>query len=117
MGKVELILKWDCEEGALIFAVDTRSIFAVKMRQASGSPDYRKLLQYLIKARVAAGLTQQQLAVLVDRQQSFVAKYELGERRLDVLDYVRVSHALALDAGAGLSELFPLTQPLSSDAS
>ena len=55
------------------------------------------------------GLTQQQLGALLQRPQSFVAKYELGERRLDVLDYVQVSHALGLEAGIGLSQLFPLT--------
>lgn len=86
------------------------------MRPASDSPDYRKLLQYLISARVKAGFTQQQLAVRLRRQQSFVAKYELGVRRLDVLDYVQVSHALGLQAGAGLSDLFPLAEAFPDDA-
>jgi transcriptional regulator with XRE-family HTH domain len=36
-----------------------------------------------------AGVTQSQLAVKLGRPQSFVAKYETGERRLDVAEFGR----------------------------
>ena len=44
-----------------------------------------------------AGLTQQELADRLGRPQSFVAKYEGGERRLDVIEFVEVSQAIGAD--------------------
>ena len=47
--------------------------------------------------RTKAGLTQAELASRVDRDQTFVSKYESGERRLDILELREVCHALGLD--------------------
>jgi transcriptional regulator with XRE-family HTH domain len=47
---------------------------------------YRRLVQRLRHARVAAGLSQSEAAEAVGRPQSFVSKCEAGERRLDVLE-------------------------------
>lgn len=44
----------------------------------------------MIDARRKAGLTQQQLAKRLGRHQSFVAKYETGERRLEVIEFVQI---------------------------
>jgi Helix-turn-helix. len=44
----------------------------------------------LVTARTRAGLTQQGLATRLKRHQSFVAKYETGERRLEVLEFVQI---------------------------
>lgn len=49
------------------------------------------LQELLIEARKKAGLTQQQLADRLDKPQSFVAKYENGERRLDVVEFLIIS--------------------------
>jgi DNA-binding transcriptional regulator YiaG len=53
----------------------------------------------LAKARVrkAAGLTQHALARLLKKPQSFVARYEGGERRLDVVEFVAIARALNAD--------------------
>lgn len=48
------------------------------------------LVQRLADARRAAGLTQQYVADKLGRPQSFVAKYEQGERRLDILELIVV---------------------------
>ena len=40
---------------------------------------------------------QQDLATRINRPQSFVSKYELGERRLDVLEFVMMCHAVSVD--------------------
>lgn len=48
----------------------------------------------LKEARDAADMTQQKLAAKLGKPQSFVAKYEAGERRLDVVELVRVLRAL-----------------------
>jgi transcriptional regulator with XRE-family HTH domain len=55
----------------------------------------RKQLQLsLIQARKRAGLTQRDVANLLERPQSFVSKYESGERRLDVIEFIEVAEAL-----------------------
>jgi transcriptional regulator with XRE-family HTH domain len=51
----------------------------------------------LVKARKSAGLTQHQLAKRLRRPQSFVAKYEGGERRIDVLEFIEICKALEAD--------------------
>jgi transcriptional regulator with XRE-family HTH domain len=58
---------------------------------------YESLHKALIEARHAAGLTQAEVADKLSRPQSFVSKYEQGERRLDVIEFVAVCHALDVD--------------------
>ena len=58
---------------------------------------YRLFLDWLIQARKDAGLTQQQVADKLDRPQSFVAKYEGGERRLDVVEFLEIANLLDAD--------------------
>ena len=48
----------------------------------------------LIAARRDAGLTQIELANRIGKPQSFVSKYESGERRLDVVEFIDVCSAL-----------------------
>jgi transcriptional regulator with XRE-family HTH domain len=55
------------------------------------------LRELLIAARKKAGLTQQDVADRLGRPQSFVAKYEGGERRLDVVEFLQVAAALGAD--------------------
>ncbi len=55
------------------------------------------LCELLIEARDQAGLTQQQLARRLGKHQSFVAKYEGGERRIDVLEFLTISRAIGAD--------------------
>jgi len=45
-------------------------------------------------ARQDADVTQVELAERLDRPQSFVAKYENGERRLDVIEFIEIARAL-----------------------
>lgn len=61
-------------------------------------PDlYDRCLAELVGARKAAGITQSELAQKLGRPQSFVAKYEGRERRLDVAEYVTIAKALGAD--------------------
>jgi len=64
-----------------------------------------RLQQTLIAARRAAGLTQSELAHRLERPQSFVSKYERGERRLDVAELIAVARALGIDAGELVARL------------
>lgn len=75
------------------------------MSRALHSRKYQKLRLLLRAARLEAELTQSQLAAKVGRPQSFVAKYEGGELRLDVIDFLEICSALDLEPGAVLGAL------------
>ncbi|MGB6082507.1 MAG: helix-turn-helix transcriptional regulator [Xanthobacteraceae bacterium] len=51
----------------------------------------------MVAARKQAGLTQHELARRLKRPQSFVAKYEGGERRMDVVEFVAIVRAIGAD--------------------
>jgi len=59
----------------------------------------------LIDARKASGLSQTELAERLGRVQTFVSKYERGERRLDIIEFIDVATALNLDAVKVLRKL------------
>ena len=61
------------------------------------SANYARLRSLLVTARHAVPLTQVELANSLGRPQSFVSKYETGERRLDVLELVQVLQAMDVD--------------------
>ena len=53
--------------------------------------------ELMVDARRRAGLTQRALAARLNKPQSFVAKYETGERRLDLIEFVTVARAVGED--------------------
>ncbi|WKM74723.1 helix-turn-helix transcriptional regulator [Klebsiella oxytoca] len=61
------------------------------------SNDYQLVIKALRDARIACGLTQQEVASAFGRPQSFIAKVESGERRLDVVEFVRFCRAVNVD--------------------
>jgi transcriptional regulator with XRE-family HTH domain len=67
------------------------------MAKSLRSPDHVRLTDLLIAARKRAGLTQRHVAEALQRPQSFVAKYEGGERRLDIVEFIAVARALGAD--------------------
>ena len=67
------------------------------MRRGIQDERYRRLLDILVAARRSAGLSQTDVAVRLDKPQQFVSRYELGERRLDVFEYVDVAMAIGLE--------------------
>lgn len=62
---------------------------------------FRKLL---IEARENSGMTQVQVAELLSKPQSFVSKYERGERRLDFTEFIEIAAALKIDVHAFIDE-------------
>ena len=65
-----------------------------------------KLQTLLVGARKEAGLTQAELSDRLKRPQSFVSKYERGERRLDVIEFGDVARALGIDPIRFLRRLY-----------
>ncbi|WP_287885714.1 MULTISPECIES: helix-turn-helix domain-containing protein [Paracoccus] len=61
------------------------------------SPGHLALMAALKRARLDAGLTQTELAERLKRPQSFVAKYENGERRVEVVELVEIATAMGSD--------------------
>lgn len=55
---------------------------------------YQNFLAALVDLRKAKGLSQADLASLLGKPASFVGKYELGERRLDVVETFVILNAL-----------------------
>ena len=67
------------------------------MAKSLHTPEYELFRSLLVSAREAVGFTQTEVAVRLGRPQSFVAKYEGGERRLDIVEFIEVCGALNAD--------------------
>lgn len=57
---------------------------------------YKQLCGRLLDGRKKAGLTQEELARKLGKPQSYVSKFESGERRLDVIELLDVAGALQI---------------------
>jgi transcriptional regulator with XRE-family HTH domain len=67
------------------------------LRKSVYSDAYKSAMQSLKTARQRAGLSQAALAKRLRRPQTFVSKYELGERRLDVVEFAAAAMAIGID--------------------
>ncbi|HZT29203.1 MAG TPA: helix-turn-helix transcriptional regulator [Bryobacteraceae bacterium] len=67
---------------------------------------YKRFRDSLAEERKKVGLTQHELAARLKRPQSFVSKYERGERRLDVVEFAAVARALGIDPIRFLRRLY-----------
>ena len=75
------------------------------MRDTLRSPRQIKLRKLLRDLREKGGLTQADIAARLDKPQSFVAKYEGGERRLSAIEFIDVVRALDLEPVAAMRQL------------
>lgn len=78
-----------------MFAADSQAWR--QMEKTLTSADYARFVGLLVAAREKAGIRQRALAEALDVPQSFVAKYEGGERRIDVIEFVAIARALGAD--------------------
>lgn len=60
------------------------------------SERYRRFREDLVAARKRAGLSQEELARRLGKPQSYVSKYENGERRLDVVEVAEIAEAMGM---------------------
>ncbi|NHB95991.1 helix-turn-helix domain-containing protein [Photorhabdus stackebrandtii] len=61
------------------------------------SEEYQYVIRVLRETRLEKGITQEKLARAFGRPQSFIAKIENGERRLDVVEFVYMARLLSLN--------------------
>ena len=66
---------------------------------------YRRLRELLISARKRAGLTQAEVAARLHKPQSYVSKYERGERRVDVIEFLQIARILKVRPNAIIAEI------------
>lgn len=66
---------------------------------------YKLFLNLLVQERKDRGITQVSLAKRLDKPQSYVSKYENGERRLDIVEFLDIAACLELDAAAFIQKL------------
>ena len=57
-------------------------------------PKYLEMMACLRALREAKGVSQQELATRLGREQSYVSKFEACERRLDLLETLAICQAL-----------------------
>lgn len=73
--------------------------------KALRSRRHRALCAELVAARKAAGLSQHELAVRLKTSQTVIARIEIGERRIDVIEFIDLARALWIDPREILGQL------------
>lgn len=63
------------------------------------------LVKMLTEARENAGMTQTELAEKLGEYQSFVARLESGQRRVDVVELIELAEVLGFDAPKAVKAL------------
>ncbi|WP_413502095.1 helix-turn-helix domain-containing protein [Serratia proteamaculans] len=69
------------------------------------STEYQLVIKILRDTRIEKGITQAKLAEALGRPQSFIAKVENGERKLDVVEFALIARLLGVDAGAVMERI------------
>ena len=68
------------------------------MSKTLGTSRHRALIAFLTAKRHASGMSQTDLAKALGEYQSFVARMESGQRRIDVVEYENLARILKFDA-------------------
>ena len=75
------------------------------MRKTLESARHLALIDFLIKKRASAGMTQAELAARLGEYQSFVARLESGQRRVDVVEFLELAEILKFDSAVALQQI------------
>jgi hypothetical protein len=94
---------------ALQFSVALTEMGAKRNRNPSSlfSPGHDRLIATLTELREHAGVTQQELAKRMGKHRSFVWKTEGGQRRLDLVEFVRWCRGCGVDPLEVFKRLIP----------
>lgn len=77
----------------------------VPLAKTLNSRRHKSLVDLLIKRREVIGMTQAELAARLGQYQSFVARLESGQRRIDVVEFLELSEILGFDAVQAIKTL------------
>lgn len=66
---------------------------------------YKFVGEVLAAARRNAGISQDQLASMLGKPQSFISLYEQGQRRIDLLEFLLIVETLGADPTKVFSEI------------
>ena len=75
------------------------------MKKTLDSNRHEALIELLKAKRGASGMTQAELAERLGEFQSFVARMESGQRRIDVIEYLALAETLNFDAAYALAQV------------
>ncbi len=75
------------------------------MTKSTHTAEYQCLVAILEDARQTSGMTQQQVADRLGKPQSYIAKVEGAERRIDVVEFIALARALDIDPKVLFAEL------------
>ncbi|MBN4053087.1 helix-turn-helix transcriptional regulator [Gammaproteobacteria bacterium AH-315-K14] len=75
------------------------------MEKTIHTETYRDLIAWLKSCRERKGISMRELAVQLNVSHSWVAKVEQNERRLDLLEYVRLCNSLGVNPSTGLTKI------------
>ena len=75
------------------------------MTKSVHTKNYTRFLELLITARKDADVTQDEVARRLNRPQSFVSKYENGERRVDIIEFIEIAKAIGFDPVAFIRKI------------
>lgn len=75
----------------------------MQMSSSLHSNHYQIFRSLLVAARENSGLTQVQIADSLGKPQSFISKYERGERRLDFTEFIELANLLEIDVADFIS--------------
>ncbi|MGB0920629.1 MAG: helix-turn-helix domain-containing protein [Alphaproteobacteria bacterium] len=66
-------------------------------KKSTFTSEYALFRAMLVQEREKAGLTQAEVAARLGKPQSFVSKYEAGQRRLDVIELITIAKVIGFD--------------------
>lgn len=66
---------------------------------------HRRLIEEVAAARKAAGMSQRALAERLKRSDSYISKFEAGERRLEVCEFIELCEAIGADPAQLISHI------------
>jgi transcriptional regulator with XRE-family HTH domain len=78
------------------------------LKKSLGSARHVALVKFLVAKRQRAGLSQQELARQIGQYQSFVARLESGQRRIDTVELVELAEVLKFDPAQAIRAIWKI---------
>lgn len=81
------------------------------MPRTTFTAPYREMLRLLKAARIEADMTQSDLATRLGKPQSYVSKFERGERSIDLIEFLQIVRAMGSEPHRIIDEVNEAIQP------